>query len=286
MSNSHPYQHDYLSVVSSYRQRCFNCPYDDCGASARHMSKNLQLHPTMSTFFLVTCDHCTRNWYVCTLCQGQQLPLLSEKSATKHIFNQHRTPKAQRKAAPTSTSPASTTPSSVASPPRRNPSRHSRVNFASPMRNSSNVVTSVSTLLNDSPLSQNGIAMHLDDDDNVSSGPDPSLYHNNNSQLHFASTDKSSLSEFNKFVSDTIEHLQISNHGYYQFNPRSSAYYANVTDNHYKASSQIIAKANSLNQFAIKKLTNEETKQQMLKKSTDRFHLLFTKFEQDTYLAE
>ena len=115
MSINHPYQPDLVSKVSNYRQCCLNCPYDDCGASVRHPSNTFELHPSINNFIVVTCLQCNRRWFICMICEGQQMTLLSEKSASKHIFNQHRrTSKTKRKHPPTSSLQCS--PSITSSP--------------------------------------------------------------------------------------------------------------------------------------------------------------------------
>ena len=74
----------------------------------------------------------------------------------------------------------------------------------------------------------------------------------------------SSLLEYNTYAKSTIELNSNAKDKIYQFNPTSSSYYCNLTDNHYNASSQIIAKANNVHLSAVKQFTYEETKQQML----------------------
>ena len=106
MSASNPYQADLVGAVSDFRQRCFNCPYDDCGAKVRHVSRQLETHPSINNFLIVTCKLCSRKWFVCMLCEGEQLFLTTEKSANKHILNKHCTPKKKRKEPPKPASPA------------------------------------------------------------------------------------------------------------------------------------------------------------------------------------
>lgn len=94
---SEPFEADLARITSGFRRRCFNCPYDDCGAEVRNYSTILHQHPTIDRFIYVTCSKCSRFWNVCLLCLGDQQSLVTDEAATKHILNKHRTPKKRKK---------------------------------------------------------------------------------------------------------------------------------------------------------------------------------------------
>jgi hypothetical protein len=66
----------------------FFCPYDDCGTSTQHLSDTYVIHPTINNF-ITTCSLCSRTWFVCLLCEGNQAVLITESAANKHVFNRH-----------------------------------------------------------------------------------------------------------------------------------------------------------------------------------------------------
>jgi hypothetical protein len=277
MSTSNPYEYDLAAIASNYRQRCFNYPYDDCRASVKHVSSNLQLHKSIKNFMIVTCQLCTRTWFVCVLCQGQQQPLLTEKSSNKHVLNLHTTPKTKRKvpsispsktstvktkrkappvaAAKASTKSAAQSPStlSIASPPRRNPARVRRANFPSKIQNTSSVA-----LPRNDFSSPNNMDLHFGDDYN-NSPEEVSFFPKSDLFRQYYNSAKSSLSEYSSFSA-----TKSSDELYYKYNFRSALYYCNVDNNHEEASAQLIAKALNFNISSAKQLSSEEIKQQML----------------------
>jgi len=199
------------------------------------------------------------------LCEGQQNALLTEKSANKHILNQHRTPKKKRKDPPKSASPVtpkaesqSESPSSFASPPRRNPPRVYRANFASASStiadNNKAVPVGQNTSACTSPM---GFDVNIGDD--VESSPEEIsiLPTNNADSRNNSGLPNSTISEYNSFAMKNDE-------VYHRFNFRSASYYTHVKENHVEASAQIIAKANNIKLSVAKQLSFEETKQQML----------------------
>jgi hypothetical protein len=198
------------------------------------------------------------------LCEGQQHALLTEKSANKHILNQHRTPKKKRKDPPKSASPVtpkaesqSASPSSFASPPRRNPPRQYRANFASASPTIANNNKAVPIAQNTSACaSPMGFDVNIGNDVNSSPEEIPFFSTNNTVVCNNNEGPNSSISEYNSFAKN--DEL------YHRFNFRSASYYTHVKDNHEEASAQIIAKANNIKLSAAKQFSSEETKQHML----------------------
>jgi hypothetical protein len=268
MANTSPYQPDLLSIASNYRQRCFNCPYDNCGASVRQPSTLLTQHPSISNFIVVTCHDCHRKWYFCMLCEGQQLPLRSESSAMKHILNQHRVPKSKRKQAPVAFyTTADSVNFNLQNPPSVSDASNSFTVPVKPTcitRKKARVaidpksIPPTNNML--SPPSPNDFAIHFEEDENKKSLTATTAVDNTNTIVK--SLKKSSnITDYNQFATSSTNS---SSQSYCRYNTANLSYFANVKKDHTNASAHVVAKENRLPSGSIVQLKCEETKQQML----------------------